>query len=429
MMFLLASRQTPTTGGACPPPLNYHISITSFSGTNLAYLQYPAGYGPPPVVSQTSGAYPGNELPRHPAIAVGLPGSFLAAWDDARNSSAGNQRDLYGTSVINDDCSGAIALSENIYLTVNTTNATDDGSSTCLGRTRSKAVWFTYTPAQSGTATLDTCPTGFDTLMEIFTGACGALTSIGCNDDSSTCSGYYQAAYTFACTAGTRYYICAGGYNGASGNLQIRARLVPTPPINDQCSAAIALSENVYYSQSTTNANDDGYSTCLGRTRTKGVWFAYTPAQTGVARVDTCPSDFDNNIEVFTGTCSAMTSIACNEDSSCGGYWQASLNFSCVASTTYLIYAGGYNGQSGKLQIRARLLSPPRRPQLSLRLGAGNLLLTVYGDVDHLHQVQESTSVKTPSWQTVQSVILSNDPQTLTLPLPSSARFWRVVAQ
>ena len=52
-----------------------------------------------------------------------------------------------------------------------------------------RAVWFTYTPAQTGTATVDTCPSDFDTLMEIFTGACGALTSIGCNDDSSSCSG------------------------------------------------------------------------------------------------------------------------------------------------------------------------------------------------------------------------------------------------
>ena len=200
-------------------------------------------------------------------------------------------------------------------------------------------------------------------------------------------------------------------------------------PSNDQCNGAIALNENVYYSQNTTNANDDGYSPCLGRMRTKGVWFTYTPAQIGIARVDTCPGDFDNNIEIFTGTCGALTSIGCNEDSSCIGYWQASLNFPCTAGTTYFIYAGGYNGASGNLQIRARVLSPPRRPWLSLRLGSGNLLLTIYGDVDHVHQIQESTSISAPSWQTVQSVTLSLDPQTLTLPLPTSTTFWRVVAQ
>ncbi len=561
LMFQLAARQTPTNGGSCPSPLNYHISLTSFSGTKLAYLVYPAGYGPSPVISQMTGAYPGNELPRHPTIAVGGSGGLLVAWDDARNSSAGNQRDLYGTTVVNDACNGAIVLTENVYFSQNTTNATDDGYSTCLGRVRTKGVWFTYTPTQTGTAMVDTCPSDFDDNIEIFTGTCDALTSIGCNEDSSACSGYwqasctfactagttyfiyaggyngqsgnlqirarvlsgvpgndlcsgaialtenvyfsesttnatddgdspclgrrrtkgvwftytptqtgtamvdtcpsdfdnnieiftgtcgaltsigcnedsfacigyYQAAFSFLCTAGTTYYVYAGGYNGQSGNLQIRARVLSGIPGNDLCSGAIALSENVYFSENTTNATDDGDSPCLGRTRTKGVWFTYVPAQTGIARVDTCPSDFDNNIEIFTGTCGALTSIGCNEDSSCSGYWQASLNFPCTAATTYYLYAGGYNGQSGNLQIRARVLSAPRRPQLVLRLGSGNLLLTIYGDVDHVHQVQENTSLNVPAgWTTVRSVTLSSDPQTLVLPLPTSMTFWRVVAQ
>lgn len=75
-----------------------------------------------------------------------------------------------------------------------------------------------------------------------------------------------------------------------------------------------------------------------------------------MAVVDTCPSDFDNNLEVFTGGCGALTSVGCNEDSSlCAGYWQASLSVLCTAGTTYLIYAGGYNGASGKLKIRIGL--------------------------------------------------------------------------
>jgi len=298
LMFHLASRQTPMAGGSCPPPLNYHISFTSFSGTNLAYLYYPAGYGPSPVISQMTGAYPGNELPRRPTIACAGQGKLFIAWDDARNSGTGNQRDLYGRTVL----------------------------------------WP-----------------------------------------------------------------------------------------NDDCSGAIALTENVYYAQNTANATDDGYSTCLGRIRTKGVWFTYTPARSGTATVDTCPSNFDDNIEIFTGTCGALTSIGCNEDSSaCSGYWQAAYTFSCTATTIYFIYAGGYNGQSGNLLIRAGVL--PRPPRLSLALGSGNLQLTIYGDVGHLHDIQQSTSVSPPNWQTLQSVTLSSDPQTIPLPLPTSTSFWRAIA-
>jgi hypothetical protein len=75
--------------------------------------------------------------------------------------------------------------------------------------------------------------------------------------------------------------------------------------------------------------------------------------------------------------------------------------------------------------------APPRRPQLSLAASSTNLLLTIRGDVSHLHQVQEALSPASTNWQTVVSVTLTNDPQVVLLPLPSESRakFWRVLAQ
>jgi hypothetical protein len=326
-------------------------------------------------------------------------------------------------TVVNDDCSGAIALTENVYFGVNTDGATDDGLSSCLGTNRSKGVWFTYTPIQTSTAIVDTCPSDFDTILEIFTGTCGALTSIDCNDDSCN----LQAACAFACTAGTTYYIWAGGFDGVSGNLQIRARVV-APPANDLCGGAIPLAENVYFAQSTTNATDDDVSSCLNdKPRGKGVWFTYTPVRSGTAVVDTCPADFDTLLEIFTGTCGALASIGCNDDSSaCSGHLQSSLSFPCTAATTYFICAGGFTGESGNLSIRAALI--PRRPALSLALGAGNLQLTIHGDAGHVHDIQQTGSLTAPDWQTVQPVTLSSDPQTIPLALPAVATFWRVVA-
>ncbi len=204
-LFYMVSRHTPMTGYYCPgTPLNYHISRTSFDGSGLAWEVYPAGSGDcngtgfP--VSAMTGTSPGDQQPRHPTLAVGGPGKLLIAWDDARNSGSGKQRDLYGTLILppaNDQCSGALPLAENVYSTVSTTNATDDGASTCLGVTRTRGVWFTYTPAQFGTATVDTCPSDFDTAIEIFTGTCGNLTSIGCNNDSPGCSVTNRASYSF----------------------------------------------------------------------------------------------------------------------------------------------------------------------------------------------------------------------------------------
>ena len=127
-----------------------------------------------------------------------------------------------GRAVIqNDLCSGATALADNVYYSESTVEATHD-SMPCLG-TAYKGVWFTFTPSVTGTATVDTCGSDFDTEIEVLSGSCGALTSIGCNDDGS-CSP--QSSFSFPCAAGTAYRICAGGFLGASGNLKIRGHAV-----------------------------------------------------------------------------------------------------------------------------------------------------------------------------------------------------------
>ena len=71
----------------------------------------------------------------------------------------------------------------------------------------------------------------------------------------------------------------------------------------------------------------------------------------------------------------------------------------------------------------------PRAPQLSLALGPTNLLLTISGDVGHVNQIVESTSLALPHWTTNQSLTITTDPQTVSLPLPATAtKFWRVFA-
>lgn len=120
----------------------------------------------------------------------------------------------------NDVCSGALPLTDNVYHTQYTGHATDDATP-CAGSI-SAGVWFTFTPAATGTATVDTCPSDFDTVLEAFSGSCGSLNSLGCNDDA--CG--YQSTLSFPCRAGATYHLCAGGFGGASGNLQIRAHVL-----------------------------------------------------------------------------------------------------------------------------------------------------------------------------------------------------------
>jgi hypothetical protein len=75
-------------------------------------------------------------------------------------------------------------------------------------------------------------------------------------------------------------------------------------------------------------------------------------------------------------------------------------------------------------------VTPPRVPHLSLALGPTNLLLKISGDVGHTNQIQQIASLSANNWLTTQSFLQTNDPQVVSLPLPSgSPKFWRVVAQ
>jgi len=74
--------------------------------------------------------------------------------------------------------------------------------------------------------------------------------------------------------------------------------------------------------------------------------------------------------------------------------------------------------------------SPVRRPMLTLTLDATNLWLKISGEVGRLHEIQEADSVPSTNWQTVRSLTLTNDPQVVSLPLPSTMeKYWRARRQ
>ena len=72
---------------------------------------------------------------------------------------------------------------------------------------------------------------------------------------------------------------------------------------------------------------------------------------------------------------------------------------------------------------------PPLAPALSLRLANGSLLLSISGEIGKLHQVETMSVLGGSAWTLATSVVLSSDPQTVPLPLPTNASrtaFWRV---
>lgn len=72
--------------------------------------------------------------------------------------------------------------------------------------------------------------------------------------------------------------------------------------------------------------------------------------------------------------------------------------------------------------------TPPQAPFLSLQIGSTNLLLTIHGEVGRVHEILSAGAVTGTVWEAGQTVILTNDSQVISLPLPTAATFWRARA-
>jgi hypothetical protein len=115
------------------------------------------------------------------------------------------------------------------------------------GGTRS--IWYQWQAPSSGSVTIDTANSGFDTVLAIYTGnAVNSLTPIAQNDDV-VAGTVRTSTLTFNATAGTTYKIAVDGYNngGAGGD-------VGSVTLN--WSASNCVASNVQLSQSTYSVNE-----------------------------------------------------------------------------------------------------------------------------------------------------------------------------
>ncbi|MEO8591359.1 MAG: thrombospondin type 3 repeat-containing protein [Flavobacteriales bacterium] len=145
----------------------------------------------------------------------------------------------------NDDCLNAIVVSSYPYTSavINTNTATDDNLNVpgyLCGTGVFKNVWWAV-PGVCGTMTANVC-TGstFDTEIAVYTGSCGSLTYVTCNDDG--CLPY--STVTWTATTGTTYFIAAGGWaTGNSGDLQLNVTVADTDGdgLGDACDNCPAI--------------------------------------------------------------------------------------------------------------------------------------------------------------------------------------------
>jgi hypothetical protein len=105
--------------------------------------------------------------------------------------------------------------------TTTATSAADDPT-TCAGGQGAHSVWYSITPTADTTIGVDTGASDYDTVVSVYTGACGALTAVACNDDFAAASANSnRAVLAFQARAGTTYLIEVTG-KGSGGTLRLR---------------------------------------------------------------------------------------------------------------------------------------------------------------------------------------------------------------
>jgi len=167
-------------------------------------------------------------------------GKAHALWTDTRS---GKQEIFYSnvsfatsgggggdTPPSNDSCDsprqiGALPFTDAMDTGLATASASDPV--TCTANQDSHSVWYSITPTVNTVYGLDTFNSDYNTVLSVYTGACGALTRVACSDDfGNAISSPTRSVLTFTASAGTTYLIEVSG-KGSGGSLQLRAG-IPT---------------------------------------------------------------------------------------------------------------------------------------------------------------------------------------------------------
>src|SRR5262249_44227248 len=162
--------------------------------------------------------------------------------------------------------------------------------------------------------------TASDTLLALYSGTCGSLVQLACDDDSGT--GFLSSLTYSALTPGNTYYIQASSFDSSSlGTINLNVICLAGPPPGDTCATA----PNVSCGCSTTFANTTFSSDAtaalyrcafFGPQQGAGSgWLTFVATATS-AFVDTNLSTgaTDTLLAVYDGTCGSFTELACSDD-------------------------------------------------------------------------------------------------------------------
>lgn len=130
----------------------------------------------------------------------------------------------WAAAPVNDILFKGIVTTEGTVTGTNTGATSEDGEPTHANVPGGKSVWWFWTPTESGTATIDTVGSSFDTVLAVYKGTNVALLDpVAYSDDATT--SVLTSKVKFSVKANTTYRIAVDGYNGTTGSITLNISL------------------------------------------------------------------------------------------------------------------------------------------------------------------------------------------------------------
>lgn len=226
-------------------------------------------------------------------------------------------------------------------------------------------VWFEYYADRSGTLTIDTAGSDFGTVVAAYSNTGFVPSPPGGNLAPFECDGAAAdgaARISFQIERYQPYLIQVGGYDGATGMLQLLASCACPAP-NDDLDQRTGVYVDAYQPQTRWAVDTTLATLQAGEQRPCGnigatVWFEMYSDFDQTIEIDTFGSDFDTVLAVYTEDPSGQLTpeqrpaTACNDDA--GGTAQSKVRIDAPPGRYMLIQAGGADGAGGALVLNIK---------------------------------------------------------------------------
>ena len=340
--------------------------------------------------------------------------------------------DLSIDQALGDDCSDAIAVSAGIT-SFDTTGYTDSGfyDGTCEGRDGAEDIWFSFIAPADGVHTVGTCGAEFDTVLRVLEGPdCATLTCLAGNDDfcalAPPATQNWASQVDATLVAGQQYLIQVEGWG--SGDVGAFDLSIEAPPSGDDCGTALTLPAFTGLNFDTSILTASGVGTC---TSTPGVWYVYTQESPFGTVISTCGSSFDTKLSAYTGDCSSLVEVTCNDDA-CS--LQSQITLDGEVGDVFYIQVGGFGTATGAGQILAEPVAPPDYCLGTPTLGGngGSAGGAVYLDITATADIQVSgyyTNTSVTAGDSVGQTIYINTADVTHVGYEQDPTVWTPVAQ